>query len=410
MIKHKLTYLGLLAIFWLVMRLYLFRATAILFYMLLVFLPLIFLLFRISARGTKVNLEVPVQVVKKGEMFCVRICVQGRNHLPNGPVVVWLWHRNCVSEKWKKKKLTFYGEMEESYELYTSSKYCAQYLFFIKKAKIYDIFQIFSKKIPILEKEYAQQGITVLPECYTLAEWPVRPNPNVMVEGERYSNVKSGDDASEIFDIRDYVPGDRLNRIHWKLTGKLRRLMVKEFGLPIDSSVLIFFDLGFYKNTEEYMEYRDALFCVLFSLSETLSAQGQVHYIAWNAQNGENQKHKITCPEDFYETMGIVLRERADRENVNRAARYLAEYERDQYTNIFYLSADKEPWRGLSAMEEARKSAWLTGLLFCGREAMKEREQSFAPDVEFLYFDTKALEEELNTSLFEGGSLRWQEN
>lgn len=410
MIKHKLAYLGLLTIFWLVMRLYLFRATAILFYMLLIFFPMIFLLFRISAHGIKAELEVPVQVVKKGERFCVRIRVQGKNRLPNGPIVVWIWHRNCISEKWKKKKLTLYGEAEESYELFASSKYCAQYLFWLKKAKIYDIFQIFSKKIPIPEKEYAQQGITVLPECYVLTEWPVRPNPNVMVEGEIYSTVKSGDDASEIFDIRDYVPGDRLNRIHWKLTGKLERLMVKEFGLPLDSSVLIFFDLGFYQNMEEYLEYRDALFCVLFSLSETLSAQGQVHYIAWNAGDGENQKHKITCPEDFYETMGIVLREGAGREKANRAARYLAEYEQDQYTNIFYLSADKEPWQGLGAMEEARKSAWLTGLFFCGREAMREREQSFAPDVKFLYLDTKALEEELNTSLFEGGSLRWQGN
>ncbi len=69
MIKHKLAYIGLLTIFWLVMRLYLFRATAILFYMLLIFLPMIFLLFRISAHGIKVELEVPVQVVKKGRDF-----------------------------------------------------------------------------------------------------------------------------------------------------------------------------------------------------------------------------------------------------------------------------------------------------------------------------------------------------
>lgn len=410
MIKHKLACLGLLIFFWLVMHLYLFRTTTILFYMLVFFLVFIFLLFRIGARGVSVSLEAPVQVVKKGEMFCVRIRVQRKNRLPNGPVVVWFCHRNCVTEKWKKKKLTLYGDREESYELYAESKYCAQYMFFLKKAKIYDIFQIFSKKVPVFEDACAREGITVLPECFALAGWPVRPNPNVMVEGEVYSNIKSGDDASEIFDIRDYVPGDKLNRIHWKLTGKLERLMVKEFALPIDGSILIFFDPGFYKNMEEFLQYRDALLCVLFSLSETLSAQGQAHYIAWNAQNGENQKHKITCPEDFYETAGILLREAANRESVNRAARYLAEYERDQYTNIFYLSADKEPWRGLFSMDEGRKSAWLTGLLFCGQEAMKEKEKSLAPDVDVLYLDMQKFKEELNAFFFGGGSLKWQEN
>ncbi|MDE7328057.1 MAG: DUF58 domain-containing protein, partial [Lachnospiraceae bacterium] len=283
MIKRKLAYLGLLGIFWLVMHLYLFPATAVLFYMLLVFLPLLFLIFRVGANGMKTVVEIPVQVVKKGDLFCVRFRVQGGHLFPVGPVVVWFLHRNCATRKWKKKKLIFSPDGEESYELYAGSEYCAQYAFFVKKARIYDMFRIFSKKIPVVECGQLEGGVTVLPEAFAMEGYPVRPNPNVMVEGEIYSGTKSGDDASELFDIRTYAPGDKLNRIHWKLTGKFGQVMVKEFGLPVDCSVLIFLDYGFHKDMGEFLKYRDALLCVLFSLSGTLSAQGHIHYIAWNA-------------------------------------------------------------------------------------------------------------------------------
>ena len=58
------------------------------------------------------------------------------------------------------------------------------------------MFQIFSKKIPVVECGIFEGGVTVLPEAYAMEGRPVKPNPNVMVEGEIYSGVKGGDDAS----------------------------------------------------------------------------------------------------------------------------------------------------------------------------------------------------------------------
>ncbi len=103
MIKRKLAYLGLLAIFWLVMHLYLFPATAILFYMLLVFLPILFLVFCVGTFRMKVVVEIPVQVVKKGELFCLRFRVKGRQRL--------LWYGFCIEiarrENGKRRSLYF---------------------------------------------------------------------------------------------------------------------------------------------------------------------------------------------------------------------------------------------------------------------------------------------------------------
>ncbi len=43
--------------------------------------------------------------------------------------------------------------------------------------------------------------------------------------------------------VRDYMPGDSLNRIHWPTTARVRRLMTKEFELDPTADVWIYLDL-----------------------------------------------------------------------------------------------------------------------------------------------------------------------
>ncbi|MCB0046793.1 MAG: DUF58 domain-containing protein [Caldilineaceae bacterium] len=43
--------------------------------------------------------------------------------------------------------------------------------------------------------------------------------------------------------VRDYLPGDSLNRIHWATTARLNRLMTKEFELDPTSNIWIYLDL-----------------------------------------------------------------------------------------------------------------------------------------------------------------------
>lgn len=38
---------------------------------------------------------------------------------------------------------------------------------------------------------------------------------------------RKGNDPSEIFDIKDYTPGDDLRFVHWKLSGKADHLIMR---------------------------------------------------------------------------------------------------------------------------------------------------------------------------------------
>ena len=59
---------------------------------------------------------------------------------------------------------------------------------------------------------------------------------------EDYSNERPGYDLSEMFQIRDYVPGDSQRQIHWKLSHKYGKLIVKDPSLPITRSAAVFWE------------------------------------------------------------------------------------------------------------------------------------------------------------------------
>lgn len=64
-----------------------------------------------------------------------------------------------------------------------------------------------------------------------------------MEEGSQSVNRK-GSDASEVFDLRTYQPGDDIHTIHWKLSQKTDELLVRE---PADSprfDTLVLMDIG----------------------------------------------------------------------------------------------------------------------------------------------------------------------
>lgn len=55
---------------------------------------------------------------------------------------------------------------------------------------------------------------------------------------------RKGNDPSEIFDIREYVPGDDIRSIHWKLSSKTDTLILREASDPSHYNAVILPDFG----------------------------------------------------------------------------------------------------------------------------------------------------------------------
>lgn len=90
-----------------------------------------------------------------------------------------------------------------------------------------------------------------------------------------------GNDATQMIDVREYRPGDRLNTIHWKLSVKAGEIMVKQFGSLSDNDACILLDLyrPDLKNKRVYKEQEDTESKIIegfdssFDMLETLASQ-----------------------------------------------------------------------------------------------------------------------------------------
>lgn len=124
---------------------------------------------------------------------------------------------------------------------------------------LFDYLKLFKRVIKI-NKEIK---IIVVPKVYGIDPECMNDAGDFEDESENFSEIQPGDDPSEIFDIRDYETGDRLSRIHWKLSTKMNKVMVKEYSKPLPDGIVMCMD------TDHGEECLDVLFSIgLFMIEE----------------------------------------------------------------------------------------------------------------------------------------------
>ncbi len=122
-----------------------------------------------------------------------------------------------------------------------------------------------------------------------------------------YSPYRKGQDASEVFGIRGYEKGDELRRIHWKLSAKSGEYMVKEPSLPLDNSILVFWDKGLYGLENDPLR-ADAMAEVVLAICTCLAQEGIVFNVAFNhVETGHCMREHIESEEDLYELVGHLM-------------------------------------------------------------------------------------------------------
>lgn len=76
------------------------------------------------------------------------------------------------------------------------------------------------------KKDVCRGELPILPKMQTESEYEGQSLQSGMIESEE--STKRGNDFSDVQEIREYIPGDKLMSIHWKLSAKTDKLMVKD--------------------------------------------------------------------------------------------------------------------------------------------------------------------------------------
>ena len=189
----------------------------------------------------KAELRALSTIANKGDEITIQIIIENKSgfSIPNATAEICYWNGFQKKPVSTQINLPISGENTQCITAKLSSQYCGKLVIKLKSVKIFDYLKWFYQK----KRVNQIVEITVLPQPYIINATFCNNN-NLSAEGDTYSKYKSGDDPSEVFDIREYRPGDKPNRIHWKLSSKSEDLLVKEHSHLINSTVLFLLEFS----------------------------------------------------------------------------------------------------------------------------------------------------------------------
>lgn len=157
--------------------------------------------------------------------------------------------------------------------------YCGMYRAEIGTLKVYDYLHFVS-----FSREVSLRSQTMV---FPTEEVEVTYHPSFYAEGfdEYESSVQTGNVSSNVTDIREYRPGDRLQKIHWKLSAKIDKLMIKENEASASHQFYVLLELY---RSPEHPEYLSRAVTYAYGVSrELLSNQENFFFGFYSAARRE---------------------------------------------------------------------------------------------------------------------------
>lgn len=302
MILKRITYclcLFLLALCWIITQRGIFAALL----MACLLMALISLtLFLTVAKHIHLRIELP-ETAAKGTDFNTHIIIEGSKLIDSMHMQLQGRAVNLLCGE----VMAFTSHTQQPYKdgtgfaLTLNSPYCGRLCLETDRLRMADPLNLFCRTIRLNECAY----VMVQPDTFEI-DIELNTHSLPSPDSSNYSPDRPGDDPSELFGIRDYREGDAPKSIHWKLSEKLGRTVVREKSLPVSNAIILLLD-----NCPESDISAKAACCAceaLISCSQALSGLGVPHQLAWmNRKTDTIEYRSIASTDDLYGEQGALL-------------------------------------------------------------------------------------------------------
>lgn len=320
----------------------------------LILLPPAALICLIPARRLCPELECPASA-RKGEPFSLLLREREKSRFPRGRLSAVVSAENLLTGE----RLTLRGKGADRVSWEITSPYCGCLTFRLERLRVYDLFGIVS--LPV--KASAQKRTAVMPDTFPV---PVRPEtaPSEQTDSQEYAQDRRGQDRTETYQLRSYVPGDSLSLIHWKLSSKLGQMVVRDPALPVDRRLTVLFDRS-WGMVEPARA--DGIGEAAASVCQALSDAGLPFRLVWTA--GERLAHiDITAPEQLPEAVASLLKARPGERDA------LEQWTHRGGRLLYFSCRVPEDWQSLAEQWNGR------ALVCLDRGLEQERLTAFPPE------------------------------
>lgn len=299
-------------------------------------LPIILnIIIRIIKKSISLDIKSIDVVQNKNDGIEVKILIKNNSIFPavNGELKLCYYNKFSGNKEIEYINFPINSKETESIDFKIKSKYCGKLIIEIQSLKIYDYLTFSSVK----KKVNKSKEIIVLPQIYDLNFSSNVINTNSL-DGEIFSKDKAGDDPSEVFNVREYVEGDKIQRIHWKLSSKVDNVMIKEYSQPIVHNSIIIVEFCESKNNINTIQ---GIIETAISLSHMLLSYNYIHYICWYDKNKDFfNKIIINSEEDMLGVACELLSLRPYTDDILSLKHYNIEKGSEEYSRKFYVTSN----------------------------------------------------------------------
>lgn len=176
----------------------------------------------------------------------------------------------------------------------------------VSKMEIKDFCGLVSFVVPL----NLTRSVTILPESMEVSEEEKAGFFGGVADNEE--DISKGNDFADTSNIREYVPGDRMKDIHWKLSAKKDVLLVKERIRMAESQLIVWL------NPEGSPEQTDQILQLAYNLIRLCVQEGILIKLMWYSDKEQEAKEYLIGKEEelpaaFFSvyTLGICYKEEA---------------------------------------------------------------------------------------------------
>lgn len=223
------------------------------------------------------------------------------------------------------------GKKNTIVEFKAKSSWCGCICFWINNWTCSDFWGILNRK-----RKAACTAFSVIMPEEQKRDFSFLTREGFDMESFRYSGNRPGDDPGETFDIREYREGDSVRQIHWKLTGKMDRLMIREKSFPVDDTVLILAESFLPENDPGISQTLAEVFAAVLQsfMEQGISCQAGVY----DGGSGHFYVEKIRTLEDYENILYLFLRHTKEVKTPCAITEYLQNPNPQNFANYIYIT------------------------------------------------------------------------
>lgn len=388
MLKNRIVYL-LFFLFWLIITsLYKDPIIQIVLVFLILFPIISYILLRINFWYLNFKITSSNKYTYLNEEIKFTITIINDSKIPFIKAFSGLSFHHNLTRKKEEEKLYFniLNNSKKEFEIGYVSDCCGSVEIIMNDVKVFDFLRITSCKYP-LDKSLK---ISILPK---LSRIPLQIKKNYydeLEESDNYSETAKTNYSEEIANIRGYLEGDNLKKIHWKLSFKNDELMVKEYSKQIVDGLLLFNEFRSLSDQSFSKEEDNKLFKFQLDLAFALLENNITFSWGFKVKNSSEIFIKpINTFEDIINTMEIMFKEAVETDDI---ALRTYNFEKEKFGRMIYFTLRKD-YTITQELINARKNSIITCVLSGQRDEELDF-MAFAQSLDIEVINVKVGEDE----------------